>query len=219
MTVTAASRQGGFTLAEIVIVLFIVAMMVYIAIPGVGMVTRSRLKDAARTLAGALKFLYNYSATHNLYCRMAFDIDERKYSAECSEDRYTLMQEKEKSFDGRRVIEEKEEEDEATATFGLLESEKEAWRLKHYKVTFQQVTSRLLAERTLPDGIDFDGVWVIHQSERYTAGDAYIYFFPSGYVERSIVHLADSSGRIYSLDIFPLSGRVKVVDGYVEVPD
>ena len=43
----------------------------------------------------------------------------------------------------------------------------------------------------LPDGVFFRSVWVAHQESEVRAGQAYLYCFPTGMTERSVVHLED----------------------------
>ena len=42
-------------------------------------------------------------------------------------------------------------------------------------------------------------------------------FYPEGYADRSVVHLADDGGHAYTLEIDPVRGRGEVSEGYREV--
>jgi general secretion pathway protein H len=206
-------------LLEVTIALLVVGLMVSLALPGVRALTGANLKSSAHRLATAIRYLYGYSVMHNEYCRIAFDLDASSYQAECTTDQFALAREKEKSIDGERMEEaEKEQEREDEEGFGLSEEEREAFRLKRKKALFAAHTDQLIRPETLPKDISLDGVWTGHQSERYTKGRAYLYFFPAGFVERSVIHLADQSGVVYSLDVQPLSGKVKVYPHFVEIP-
>ena len=55
------------------------------------------------------------------------------------------------------------------------------------------------------------------QREPYRKGRAYLYFFPDGHTERAIVRLNDGDD-FYSLVVHPLTGRVEVMSGKVDIP-
>ena len=72
----------------------------------------------------------------------------------------------------------------------------------------------LLARRvTLPESVritdvDVPGIGTISQ------GLVPSRFYPEGYADSSIVHLADADGHTYTLRVDPLRGRGEVVEGY-----
>jgi hypothetical protein len=47
-------------------------------------------------------------------------------------------------------------------------------------------------------------------------GKAYIYFFPNGVTEHSIVQVSDGSDRVYSVEVHPLSGRAFIHNEPIE---
>ena len=50
-------------------------------------------------------------------------------------------------------------------------------------------------------------------------GRAYVYFFPLGMTEPAILHLSDLGGdTIYSLVVHPVTGRIQVLNEYVNPP-
>jgi len=215
MIISPKRTPKGLTLIEITIALLILALMFYIAIPGLAGLTRANLKTAARELAGTIRYLFNYSVTKNLYCRLVIYIEEGSYSAECSEEQFLMSREKEEAYDGARAEEEEEEED----TFGLTEEEKEILRIRKHKVQFSQIDDADIKPTKLPNGVGFDGVWVMHQPERYTRGKTYIYFFPSGFMEKAVIHLVDESGVIFSVVTEPITGKAKVYNRLYEIEE
>ena len=54
-------------------------------------------------------------------------------------------------------------------------------------------------------------------ASRTRKGRAYLYFFPDGHTERAIVRLNDGDD-FYSLVVHPLTGRVEVMTGKVDIP-
>ena len=71
---------------------------------------------------------------------------------------------------------------------------------------------------SLPRGVTFQDVVTLHQG-KVTEGEAYTQFFPVGLAEKTVIHLADRGKRVFTLEINPLTGRVKVYEGYIEVKE
>lgn len=63
----------------------------------------------------------------------------------------------------------------------------------------------LLQKNVLPKGITFKRVMTTHQDEPTEEGMAEIFFFPSGYVERSYIFLARDD-EIYTVETIPMRG-------------
>ncbi|MGH8011658.1 MAG: pilus assembly FimT family protein [Candidatus Binataceae bacterium] len=40
-------------------------------------------------------------------------------------------------------------------------------------------------------------------------------FYPSGYADGAVIHMADEHGQVYTLNINPLTGRVSAMRGYI----
>ena len=47
-------------------------------------------------------------------------------------------------------------------------------------------------------------------------GEARLLFFPDGSIERSLIHLRNEKNEVYTLEINPLTGAVKIYDRYIE---
>lgn len=81
---------------------------------------------------------------------------------------------------------------------------------------FQQLEEEdLLREVYFADGIYIKDIFTPMDG---LASDGYaaIQFYPDGYVERSIIHISDGR-KDYTLLTVPLTGKVKVFKGYVEI--
>jgi Tfp pilus assembly protein FimT len=71
---------AGFTLIEIAVVLFLIALMTLLIMPSTKGLHVSRLKHEARRLAGRASFLYDQAAAQKLVLRLTFNIDAQGYS-------------------------------------------------------------------------------------------------------------------------------------------
>jgi competence protein ComGC len=76
-------------------------------------------------------------------------------------------------------------------------------------------SSTFTRRRKLPIGIQFEDI--VTAVEKVTEGQAYTQFFPSGLVDRTIIHLRADAGAQLSVLIHPLSGRVTIESGYREL--
>lgn len=69
---------------------------------------------------------------------------------------------------------------------------------------------------SLPHGVIFQDV-VTLQHGKVTEGEAFTHFFPVGLVDQTVIHLRDQDQRSLTLEVNPLTGKVKVYEGYVEI--
>ena len=76
-------------------------------------------------------------------------------------------------------------------------------------------SSSFTQRRKLPPGIQFEDI--VTPTEVVKEGRAYTQFFPTGLVDRSVVHLRTDDGTQLSIFIHPLSGRVTLKPGYREL--
>jgi competence protein ComGC len=76
-------------------------------------------------------------------------------------------------------------------------------------------SSTFTLRRKLPTGIQFEDI--VTPVEKVKEAQAYTQFFPTGLVDRTIVHLRADDGTQLSVLIHPLSGRVSIEPGYREL--
>ena len=67
----------------------------------------------------------------------------------------------------------------------------------------------------LPEGVRFEDVVVLSKG-KVQEGEARIRFFANGCIERSLIHLRNETDKVYTLEINPLTGYVRVYDTYVD---
>jgi general secretion pathway protein H len=80
---------------------------------------------------------------------------------------------------------------------------------------FVPVDSTILKRVALPERIRFTDVITLHQG-KVTEGQAYTDFYPVGRVDKTTLHLIDKDEKSLTLIINPVTGRVKIYDGYQE---
>jgi general secretion pathway protein H len=217
--------RRGFSLVEVMVVIAIVGLLLGASVYGFRSVAKSELRSSASKLAGAIRYCFDRSITTGSYYRIVLDLDGNKYWAERSEDRTYLTAGKEdapgkgQAFD-EQAVEKKRDEDEAklqemaTSVGGAMVALDPPPKPKRAK--FQTFKDTTLPQVKLARARLFD-VFTPRQREPYLKGRAYLYFFPDGHTERAIVRL-DDGDDFYSLIVHPLTGRVEVVSGKVDIP-
>lgn len=68
----------------------------------------------------------------------------------------------------------------------------------------------------LPRNIRFKDIRITHAGT-VTEGKTFTQFFPVGRVEKTVLHLIDNKEEEMTLAINPLTGKVKVYDGYIDI--
>jgi len=197
--------QGGFTLFELLVAIAIAVLAMGVVISRMGRMLDWELKNSSRKLASTIRYLYNKSASENVTLRLVLDIGESTYWVESTPDAYALVPEAEETTPKERPAPEEEP------------AEGEIQTIQPKEAVFGPTESFLLKKVKLPKGVFFKDVFAEHQVARLDQGAAYIYFFPRGYVERSVINLRDEDDRShYSLIVNPISGAVRIEPEYTE---
>jgi prepilin-type N-terminal cleavage/methylation domain-containing protein len=85
-----STREAGFTVMEIMIVIAVVAMVTAGVILGFSSLSRSKLRSTAYLLAAAAQRAYSYSTTRNESVRLVLELDEGVVLLESTEKRVLI---------------------------------------------------------------------------------------------------------------------------------
>jgi general secretion pathway protein H len=201
------------TLVEVGIALAIAAGLVAIAVPAISSVARVQLRQRTGQLAGGVRALYGASAISGRSCRLVFDLDKSAYWSECAQGAVRLDREGERAREGTREQTREEELQAEIARRGDSLSDEERARSELAKKSAFTETPDI-PRTELGGSVRFADVWVAHQPERYVAGKAFLYFWPSGLTESAAIRLSQG-GDVNSLIVSPLTGKVRVAPGRV----
>jgi type II secretory pathway pseudopilin PulG len=166
---TVRRNAAGFTLIEIAVVVFLMALIALLIIPSTATYHVSRLKHETRRLAGRAAFLYDQAASDKLVLRLTFDIDAQSYFVS---------------------------------------------RLDPHALSpvFTPDLEAGAEPILLPPDVHLRDVTVEGRGT-VARGSVNTNFYPEGYVDATVVHLADAAGIVFTLSFQPLTGRVSITRG------
>jgi general secretion pathway protein H len=201
------------TLLEVGIALAIVAGLIALAVPTIGSVARVQLRQKSGQLAGGIRSLYGASAVAGRSCRLVLDLDASAYWSECAQ-RAVRLAASEQARAGAREQTREEELLASVARRGDAISDEDRTRAELARKSAFAPTNDI-PKTELGSSVRFAAVWVSHQPERYVAGKAFLYFWPSGLTENASIQLAQGDD-VNSILVEPLTGKVRVSSGRVD---
>lgn len=207
------ATTAGMTLIEIMVTLAVVALVLGITISQLSDSFDTRARQATRELSATVRYLYNKSASENLTMRLVFDMEKNTYHVEATTDLYQLESEEEKQERLKREQKSKPSSESTKAADGTTETP-----VQKAEAKFGAVDSHLLKPSQLPGGVFFKDIYTEHDNGPVTKDKAYIYIFPSGYVERAVVNFRnedDSERR--AVVVNPMTGATRVYEEYKEL--
>lgn len=197
--------ETGFTLIELMVVMAVMAVITAAVVVGIGNIRGANVQTEAGQLGVAVRYLYNLSVLNGRNYRLVLDLESGSWWGEAQESRDPC-----KAFllpgEGQEDAKEVDEDDEDAAPKAS---------------NFAAAKSKLLKKKKLPKGIVIRSVMTSHQGDPTTTGQAHINFFPNGTVERAFVVLsvADDEEDAMTVEVLPLQGSARVLDGELDVRD
>ncbi|MBK9293370.1 MAG: prepilin-type N-terminal cleavage/methylation domain-containing protein [Oligoflexia bacterium] len=193
-------KKSGFSLVEILVVLVLIALVVSVGGPRLLKTFGSPSKKIVRNLVVLTKQIHNSAKLKNRTYRIVIEFQNlekkipQRFYVESAGANYLVEPVKDQKY--KRSIIEKDEESPFSPDASIMKKPIE-----------------------LPKGINFLAVETENYEAPVTEGKAYVHFFPQGLIERSIIKLIDSNKKETSLIINPLTGRVDVIEGNVQLRD
>ena len=74
-----SGHERGFTLLELLIVIFLLGMTLAIVAPSFQEISGTRLRSATRTLAGTVRFVHGQASSTRAIYRLEMDLDRNRY--------------------------------------------------------------------------------------------------------------------------------------------
>ena len=210
--------QRGLTLIEVVIGLAIAALLAALSMMGIGAITDAELRSTSIQLSGAMKLAYDRAIMQKRTQRLVIDLDKSLWWIEYSSSPFALSRERQTG-------------DKGTASGAGEEPKEERSRFDEEKTEVEALleggTASFAADTDIdagkpvpiPGDIVVRRVWASHQEEAVTSGTAYVYFFKTGLAEAALIELGDGSEDVITVELLPLSGRVKMHRRTMPVPE
>ena len=177
----------------------VLVLMIGIGVSGLNRLSSVQLRTQTNRLAAAIRHAYNRSVAEGLYVRLVLDLERDKYWVEGS---------------ALPVFIDRDRDQEADTSDATKQSEDDEKPVQKKGPTY----SPLLVEVSMKRGIQISGVVIGGQVDTIESGKAFIHFFPSGFVEPSMIYTSDGKESNYTLAINPMTGKVKRSLGKIE-PD
>lgn len=193
----------------------IVGVIFALSVTGLRSAFNVNLKSTAGKMAATLRYLSNKAVTDHMYLRIVYDLEENSYHVEETADPFVISPEEEESQFKEEAEEKGEEEAHSEGEEG---GEGEEAKKEGQEATgFTPSESKLLRPVKLPSGVAFKDVTVSYLEGKREQGKVSGYFFPDGFAIPTLINLKDDDDEEhYSVEVFPLSGRVKVIGDYKE---
>lgn len=220
------TRRSGFTLIEILAVLFLIAVIGGVAAGTLGLPSRA-IRSAAQQLHKDIQATSQSSIRNGKFHRIQFQVvrgeDSAEDEIESGEEVWSYtIQEFEFPKPKPKTNAETEEEKKAL----------EAWEDEQRQINLlplEQRTNRTRLDRghfkdvkkfEIPASVRIKHLMTARQMESSEdLQDQDLYFYPSGEADDALLVFVDDGGRVMSLTVNPLSGRTQVTKGEVSAED
>ncbi len=244
----AMTGKGGFTLIEVILVVSIMAIAYAVAMPNVGILSGTGVSVKLGTLAGDIRSAFDVAVLSGKPHRIVFEMGSGRYWLEVSSRRRIYLSDEkvdrdptaDELADQMESFKIKFEEYEKLAgtevynpktdkplkpTSPLLQAKALLSPDEWTKVENQEWSERNLGPELLIS--DFQ---TSRHNDKQKIEDLgpktvqFLYFFPRGYVERALIHIAyagndglpDPDEKPYTLLTLPSEGTATIESGYIE---
>lgn len=211
------------TLIEVLIVMALIALILGAVVVGSGQLSSARLRHSSTMISGAIRVAFSRATASAKTVRLVMDFEKNAIWLE-EGDQPHLVQSKDVSGAGGA----------AAATEAERQAVEESGRILKGpaapRTAFKEIDAMGLVasdpgkgHKALERGIRFRKVTTNHDDAPRTEGRAYLYFWPGGQTERAAIQLTaagtDDEHLDVTLMVAPLTGKVTIKDGSVELPN
>jgi general secretion pathway protein H len=210
------------TLIEVLIVMALIALILSAVVIGSGQMASSRLRHSSTMLTGAIRVGFSRATSSSKTVRLVMDFTDNAIWLEQG-DQPHLVQSKDMSGTGgasAATVQEKA----ALEDSGRILKGPTAPRTSFTEIDAMGLVASDPGKghKALERGIRFRRVQTGHDSDARKEGRAYLYFWPGGQTERAAIQLkvgeGDDEANTVTLIVSPLTGKVTVKDGAVDLP-
>jgi hypothetical protein len=196
-----------------------VTVILALAVSGVsfslGALTRTNLKGGAGKMAAAIKYAYNRAITQGTTVRVHFTIPGSTFSIEEAHSGVMMTRAKDKKE--KKVVDENGKPVDsvdpwAAAQARISQPDKPSIGASPFAAltTADGEVLKRYQNVSIGRGVQIIKLIVAHEPEPVTTGEGSVHFFAGGRSEHAVIQLGDGRSGVYSIEVHPLTGRVKV---------
>ncbi len=208
------------TLIEVLIVMALIALILSAVVIGSGQMASSRLRHSSTMIAGAIRVGFSRATASSKTVRLVMDFDDNAIWLEEGDQPHVVASKD--ATGGAAAATEAERA-------ALEESSRILKGPTAPRTAFREIDPMGMvssdpgkAHKPLERGIRFRRVQTAHDYEPKKSGRAYLYFWSGGQTERAAIQLRAGEGEseegTITLIVAPLTGKVTIKDGAVELP-
>lgn len=211
--------NSGFTLIEIIVVVSIIAVVYFVAIPQFNLVTGTEVAEKLGRLSSDIRSAYDMAVLHGRPHRLVFELRTGKYwleqadreaiyladekvarepSADEIAEQQEIFEAKFKRYED--IVGKAEIKDPETDEIIKLESPVINAKARLQPAKWTKIENLEWGDRTIGPYLGFKSIQSEHHAEKQTLdllgpeGRVALYFFPQGYVEQCIMQMGYTNG-------------------------
>jgi general secretion pathway protein H len=218
----------GITLFEILITLALIGLLMGGVALGVQSISTMALRTSSSKIAALISFMSHEAIVKGRPMRLSVDLGSNTYRAETmaqTDDRASIYLQNVKKRDVGDSPDQPDEEKEKTKTpsYGLSDMIKPPLPSRP-KPAWEPMNVPGMKLDPLDESVKFAAIYTPQQTQPFTEGQGYLYFWPSGQTEHALLHLSlkdakeEETDKFFSILVDPTTGRAKVLKERYEFP-
>lgn len=214
------STRRGLTLAEIVVVMVLIALIAVVGVPLLGNILTARQESAIREIAQTYVWLGEEAQLRGVSFRVAINLDRSTWKIEVGDPNAMVFSNPEEAEEYAEAVKDKMKR--------FTKRQREEQGLTEESTTPSQFDKLdddvFVTEKTLPDGLYFSYVYTPQYGEEGMRPSdempdeaseehiAYSHIFPDGSVEHTVIQIVEEGQENDPLSVIvePLGGKVVV---------
>ena len=215
----------GITLFEILIALALIGLLMGGVALGVQSISTIALRSSSSKIAALISFMSHEAIVKGRPMRLVLDLGSNTYRAEtmsATEDRAALYLQSVKKV-GQGADPDAPQEETKKASFGFGDLLKQPLPSRP-KPAWEPMVAKGMKLEPLDASVKFAAIYTPQQTQPFTEGQGYLYFWPSGQTEHALLHLSlvdakeEEKDKFFSILVDPTTGRAKVLKERYEFP-
>jgi general secretion pathway protein H len=216
----------GVTLFEILIALALIGLLMGGAVLGVQSIGTIALRSSTSKIAALISFMSHEAIVKGKPMRLVVDLGSNTYRAEVMadvDDRAAMyLQNTTKRDQNDDPDQPKEEKKKLSLGFGDFLKPHAPSRPKP---AWEPMVAEGIRIEPLDSSVKFAAIYTPQQTQPFTEGQGYLYFWPSGQTEHALLHIStldateEDTSQFFSILVNPTTGHAKVIKERYEFPN